>query len=46
MDNRARKTSIPLKNKRHFLEVSGNIMERVDPVFYSDPMMAAQKALG
>ena len=46
MDNGARKALIPLKNKRHFLEVSGDIMERVDPVFYSDPMMAAQKALG
>jgi ATP-dependent Lon protease len=46
MDNGARKALIPLENKRHFLEVSGDIMERVDPVFYSDPMMAAQKALG
>jgi ATP-dependent Lon protease len=35
-----------LKNKRSFLEVSGEIVERVDPVFYSDPMTAAVKALG
>jgi hypothetical protein len=28
------------------LEVSGDIVERVDPVFYSDPMTAAMKALG
>lgn len=46
MDNGARKALIPLENKRNFLEVSGDIMERVDPVFYSDPMMAAVKALG
>jgi ATP-dependent Lon protease len=46
MDNGARKALIPLENKRSFLEVSGDIMERVDPVFYSDPMMAAVKALG
>lgn len=46
MDNGARKTLIPLENKRNFLEVSGDIMERVDPVFFSDPMMAAMKALG
>jgi len=46
MDNGARKALIPLENKRSFLEVSGEIMERVDPVFFSDPMMAAMKALG
>jgi ATP-dependent Lon protease len=46
MDNGARKALVPLENKRNFLEVSGDIVERVDPVFYSDPMTAAMKALG
>lgn len=46
MDNGARKALIPLENKRNFLEVSGDIMERVDPVFYSDPTTAAMTALG
>ena len=46
MDNGARKALIPLENKRNFLEVSGEIVERVDPVFFSDPMTAAMKALG
>ena len=46
MENGARRALIPLENKRNFLEVSGDIVERVDPVFYSDPMMAAMKALG
>jgi ATP-dependent Lon protease len=46
MDNGARKALIPLENKRNFLEVSGDIVERVDPVFFSDPMTAAMKALG
>ena len=46
MDNGARKALIPLGNKRNFLEVSGDIVERVDPVFFSDPMTAAIKALG
>jgi len=46
MDNGARKALIPLENKRNFLEVSDEIVERVDPVFFSDPMMAAMKALG
>ncbi len=46
MDNGARRALIPIENKRHFLDVSANIMERVDPVFYSDPLTAAMKALG
>jgi ATP-dependent Lon protease len=46
MDNGARKALIPLENKRNFLEVSGEIVERVDPIFFSDPMTAAMKALG
>ena len=45
MDNGARRALIPLENKRNFLEVSGDIVERVDPVFFSDPMTAAMKAL-
>jgi ATP-dependent Lon protease len=46
MDNGARRALIPLENKRNFLEVSGDIIERVDPIFFSDPMTAAMKALG
>ena len=46
MDNGARRALIPIENKRHFLDVSADIMERVDPIFYSDPMTAAVKALG
>lgn len=46
MENGARRALIPLENKRNFLEVSGEIMETVDPIFYSDPLTAAIKALG
>jgi ATP-dependent Lon protease len=46
MENGARRALIPLENKRNFLEVSGEIMETVDPIFYSDPQTAAMKALG
>jgi ATP-dependent Lon protease len=46
MDNGARKVMIPVENKRNFLEVSGDIVEKVDPVFYSDPQTAVLKALG
>jgi ATP-dependent Lon protease len=46
MDNGARRALIPIENKRHFLDVSADIMERVDPIFYGDPYTAALKALG
>ncbi|MGO8740109.1 BREX system Lon protease-like protein BrxL [Rhodoblastus sp.] len=46
MDNGARRALIPLENKRNFLEVTGDIMEHVDPIFFSDPKTAAFKALG
>jgi len=46
MENGARRALVPLENKRNFLEVSGEILENVDPVFFSDPQTAAMKALG
>ena len=46
MENGAKRALIPLENKRNFLEVSGDIIEKVDPIFYSDPQTAAMKALG
>jgi ATP-dependent Lon protease len=46
MDNGAKRALIPIENRRNFLEVSSDIIERVDPIFYGDPKMAALKALG
>ena len=46
MENGARRALIPLENKRNFLDVSGDVIEKVDPVFFSDPLAACQKALG
>jgi len=46
MDNGAKRALIPIENKRNFLEVSGDIVEKVDPIFFSDPLTAAVKALG
>ena len=46
MDNGAKRALIPLENKRSFLEVTGDVMEHVDPIFFSDPKTAAFKALG
>lgn len=45
-DNGARRALIPIENKRNFLEVSADIVEQVDPIFYGDPKAAAFKALG
>lgn len=46
MDNGAKRALIPLENKRSFMEVTADVMEHVDPVFYGDPKTAALKALG
>jgi ATP-dependent Lon protease len=46
MDNGAKRALVPVENKRSFLEVSADIIERVDPIFYGEPLAAALKALG
>jgi len=45
MENGARRALIPIENRRQFLEVSGDVAERMDPIFYSDAPVAANKAL-
>lgn len=45
MENGARRALIPTENKRLFLDVSGDIIERVDPIFYGEPFVATSKAL-
>lgn len=45
-DNGAKRALIPIENKRAFLDVTADIMEHVDPVFYGDPKTAAFKSLG
>jgi ATP-dependent Lon protease len=46
VDNGAKKVLIPISNKRQVLEVPGDLLEKVDPIFYSDPLSAALKAIG
>lgn len=46
MDNGAKRVLIPLSNRRHLLEVPPDIVEKVDSIFYSEPLSAALKALG
>jgi len=46
MDNGAKRALVPIENKRTFLDVSADIVEHVDPIFYGDPRTAAMKVLG
>ena len=46
MDNGAKRTLIPIENKRNFLDVIADILEHADPIFYGDPKTAAMKVLG
>ncbi|MFC1805505.1 protease Lon-related BREX system protein BrxL [Planctomycetota bacterium] len=46
MDNGAKRALIPIENKRSFLDVTADVLENVDPVFYGDLRTAAFKALG
>jgi ATP-dependent Lon protease len=45
MENGAKKALIPIENKRGFLEVPADIVEKVDPIFYSDVNIAMMKGL-
>ncbi len=46
MDNGARRVLVPIGNQQQFMQVPPDILERVDPIFYSEPLAAALKALG
>jgi len=46
MESGARRALVPLENKRSFVDVAADVVERVDPVFYGDPLAAATKGLG
>jgi ATP-dependent Lon protease len=45
-DNGAKRALIAIENKRNFLDVSADIMEQVDPIFFGDPKTAALKVVG
>jgi ATP-dependent Lon protease len=46
MDNGARRVLVPTENKRSFLEVNADIIEKIAPIFYGDVKTAAFKSLG
>ena len=45
MENGAKRALIPLENRRRFLDVNGDVAERMDPIFYSDAQVAVNNAL-
>jgi ATP-dependent Lon protease len=46
MDSGARRALIPIENKRNFFDVSAEVLETIDPIFYGDLRTAGLKALG
>jgi ATP-dependent Lon protease len=46
MDNGARRALIPIENKRNFFDVSAEVLETIDPIFYGDLRTAGLKGLG
>jgi ATP-dependent Lon protease len=45
MDNGGKKVLIPVENKRSFLEVNAEVLEKIDPIFFGELRTAAFKAL-
>lgn len=45
MDNGGRKALVPIENKRQFFEVSADVLENIDPIFYGDIRTAVIKCL-
>jgi ATP-dependent Lon protease len=45
MDNGARRALLPTESKRALLEVDADVIEHVDPIFFSDPISAAGKGI-
>jgi ATP-dependent Lon protease len=46
MDNGAKRTLIPIENKRNLLDGSAEILEHVDSTFYGNPKAAVMKVPG
>jgi ATP-dependent Lon protease len=46
LDNGARRALIPIENKRSFFDVSSEVLETIDPIFFGDVRAAGLKALG
>jgi len=46
MDNGARRVLLPLENKRALVDVPGDVLDKLQIIFYSDPVNAAFRAMG
>jgi len=46
MDNGARRVLIPVENKRALLDAPGDVLDKLQIIFYSDPVNAAFRAMG
>lgn len=46
MDNGARRVLLPLENKRDFLDVPGDVLDKLQIIFFSEPINAAFRAMG
>ena len=45
MDNGAKLALIPIENKRSFFDVTAEMLEAMDPIYFGDMRRAAFKAL-
>jgi ATP-dependent Lon protease len=46
LDNGARRALIPIENKSSFFDVSSEVLETIDPIFFGDVRTGGLKALG
>jgi len=46
MDNGARRVLIPAENKRDFADVPSDVLDKLQIIFFSDPLNAAFRAMG
>ena len=46
MDNGARRALILIEKKSNFFDVSAEVLEAIDPIFYGDVRQGAMKGLG
>lgn len=46
LDNGVKKILVLVSNKRQYIEVLGDLLERIDPISYSEPLITAIKEIG
>jgi len=46
MDNGAKRVLVPAENKRDFADIPSEVLDKLQMIFYSDPISAAFRAAG